>query len=40
MLVMAKEDMFAHKLIATRERVGKTNRHVYDVWFFLKRCGL
>lgn len=36
MLVMIKEDMFANKLIAMLERVGKTSRDVYDVWFFLK----
>jgi predicted nucleotidyltransferase component of viral defense system len=36
MLVMAKADMFAHKLIAMHERVGKTSRDIYDVWFFLE----
>jgi len=36
MLVMAQEDMFAHKLMAMHERVGKTSRDIYDVWFFLK----
>lgn len=36
MLVMVKEDMFAHKLMAMHERVGKTSRDIYDVWFFLK----
>lgn len=36
MLVMKKEDMFSHKLMALYERIGKTNRDVYDVWFFLK----
>lgn len=36
MLVMLKEDMFAHKLVALLEREGKTNRDIYDVWFFLK----
>lgn len=35
MLVMKKQDMFAHKLIAMSERIGKTNRDIYDVWFFL-----
>lgn len=35
MLVMVKEDMFAHKLMAMLERVGKTSRDVYDVWYFL-----
>lgn len=36
MLVMKKEDMFAHKLMAMYERMGKTNRDIYDTWFFLK----
>lgn len=36
MLVMVKEDMFAHKLVAMLERIGKTNRDIFDVWFFLK----
>ena len=36
MLVMVKEDMFAHKLMAMQERIGKTSRDIYDVWFFLK----
>ncbi len=36
MLVMVREDMFAHKLMAMHERVGKTSRDVYDMWFFLK----
>lgn len=36
MLVMIREDMFAHKLVAMHERLGKTNRDIYDVWFFLK----
>jgi len=36
MLVINREDMFAHKLMAMHERVGKTSRDVYDVWFFLK----
>ena len=36
MLVMVQEDMFAHKLMAMLERVGKTSRDIYDVWFFLK----
>jgi predicted nucleotidyltransferase component of viral defense system len=36
MLVMTQEDMFAHKLMAMHERVGKTSRDIYDVWFFLK----
>ena len=36
MLVMTKEDMFANKLMAMYERIGKTSRDVYDVYFFLK----
>jgi predicted nucleotidyltransferase component of viral defense system len=35
MLVMTKPDMFAHKLMAMSERIGKTSRDIYDVWFFL-----
>jgi len=37
MKVMVQEDMFAHKLVAMFERVGKTNRDIYDVWFFLEK---
>jgi predicted nucleotidyltransferase component of viral defense system len=36
MPVMVQADMFAHKLIAMHERIGKTSRDIYDVWFFLK----
>jgi predicted nucleotidyltransferase component of viral defense system len=36
MKVMAKEDMAAHKLVAMFERDGKTNRDIFDVWFFLQ----
>ncbi|MEN9523962.1 MAG: hypothetical protein RL536_31 [Candidatus Parcubacteria bacterium] len=36
MLVMAQEDMFAHKLMAMIERVGKTSRDIFDVQFFAK----
>jgi len=36
MLVMVREDMFAHKLMAMYERIGKTSRDIYDVWFFSK----
>ncbi len=36
MLVMVPEDMFAHKLMAMHERINKTSRDIYDVWFFLK----
>lgn len=37
MLVMIPEDLFAHKLIAMHERIGKTSRDIYDVWFFLSK---
>lgn len=36
MLVMVREDMFAHKLVAMYERLGKANRDIFDVHFFLK----
>jgi len=36
MLVMTKEDMFAHKLMAMIERVGKTSRDIFDVQYFIK----
>ena len=36
MLVMVKEDMFAHKLMAMHKRVGKTSRDIFDVYFFAK----
>lgn len=36
MQVMVKEDMFANKLMAMYERIGKTSRDVYDVYFFIK----
>ena len=36
MKVMVKEDVSAHKLVAMYERLGKTNRDVFDVWYFLK----
>lgn len=36
MKVMIKEDMIAHKLCAMHERIGKTNRDIFDVHFFLK----
>lgn len=28
--------MAANKLVAMFERIGKTNRDIFDVWFFLK----
>jgi predicted nucleotidyltransferase component of viral defense system len=36
MLVMVPEDMFANKLMAMHERIGKTSRDIYDVCFFLQ----
>lgn len=36
MRVMVQEDMTAHKLVAMYERLTKTNRDMYDVWFFFK----
>jgi len=36
MLVMVREDMFANKLMAMYERVGKTSRDIYDVYHFAK----
>jgi len=37
MKVMIREDMFANKIVAMYERMGKTNRDIYDVWFFLHK---
>lgn len=37
MLVMTIEDMFSHKLMAMYERIGKTSRDIFDVWFFLSK---
>jgi predicted nucleotidyltransferase component of viral defense system len=37
MRVMVRQDMFAHKLVAMLERLGKTNRDIYDVHFLLKK---
>ncbi len=36
MLVMVQEDMFAHKLMAMMERLGKTSRDIFDVRYFAK----
>lgn len=36
MQVMTQADMTAHKLLAMYERIGRTNRDIYDAWFFLK----
>lgn len=35
MQVMTKEDMFANKLCAMLERIGKSNRDIFDVQYFL-----
>jgi len=35
MLVMKKEDMFAHKLVAMTERNKIANRDIFDIYFFL-----
>lgn len=37
MLIMVREDMFAHKLMAMMERVGKTCRDIFDVQYFAKQ---
>jgi hypothetical protein len=37
MKVMVVEDMFAHKLVAMYERMGKANRDIFDVWFFAEK---
>lgn len=37
MLVMNREDMFAHKLMAMCERKSPVNRDLYDVWFFFHK---
>lgn len=36
MKTMIREDMVAHKMVAMVERIGTTNRDIFDVWFFLK----
>lgn len=36
MLVLSKEDMFAHKLVALLERKSIANRDLFDLWFFMK----
>lgn len=37
MKVMIQKDMLAHKLVAMYERIGKANRDIFDVWFFLQK---
>lgn len=36
LLVMIKKDMVANKLLAMLNRLGRANRDIFDVWFFLK----
>ncbi|MDA2935980.1 nucleotidyl transferase AbiEii/AbiGii toxin family protein [Patescibacteria group bacterium AH-259-L05] len=36
-LVMKKEYMSANKLVAMYERLGRSNRDIYDIWFFLEK---
>lgn len=36
MKIMIQQDIFANKLVAMHERLGKTNRDIFDVCFFLK----
>lgn len=35
-LVMKKEDMFAHKLVALLERKNIASRDLFDLWYFMK----
>ena len=37
MLVMVEADAYAHKLMAMYERVGKTSRDIFDVYYFEKK---
>jgi predicted nucleotidyltransferase component of viral defense system len=37
MLVMKKEDIFAHKLVAFLDRKSIANRDIFDLWFFFKK---
>lgn len=34
--VMVRPDMFANKIVAMSERLEKTNRDIFDIWFFLE----
>jgi len=36
MLVMKKEDMLAHKLVALLERKNLASRDLFDLWYFMK----
>lgn len=35
--VMTAPDMFAHKLCAVLDRKMKTNRDIFDIWFFMEK---
>ncbi len=35
--VMTAPDMFAHKLCAVIDRKTKTNRDIFDIWFFMEK---
>jgi len=35
MKVMVQSDMAAHKMVAMINRIGRSNRDVFDVWYFL-----
>ncbi len=35
--VMTAPDMFAHKLCAVLDRKVKTNRDIFDIWFFMEK---
>lgn len=37
MLVMVEADTYAHKLMAMYERIGKTSRDIFDVYYFEKK---
>jgi predicted nucleotidyltransferase component of viral defense system len=37
MKVMVRGDMVAHKLVAMSERIERSNRDLYDAWFFLQK---
>lgn len=37
MKIMCREDMFANKLLAMYERIERTNRDIFDIWFFLEK---
>jgi len=37
MKVMIREDMFANKIAAFYQRLERTNRDIFDVWFFLQK---